>query len=368
MKKRDVYFLWSVFLLLAAGLLALASASAGLSENKYGTPYYFLTRQLLFGVGGGLILFLIALRIPISFYKTYAPHLLIGSIFLLLVVFIPTLGGTTIKGAARWIQLGPLSFQPSELLKLTLVMYLAAWMTAKKKEISSFSLGLIPFLVIVGIVSVFLIKEPDIGTLGVIALTSLGLFFVGGGRPGQIFFAVFLGVFFLFILIQFAGYRQDRLTVFINTWVGKEVNTQNEGYQYNQALIAIGSGGFFGKGLGLSMQKFLYLPEPAGDAVFAIFAEEFGFFGSSILFFLFLAFFIRGMLIAGHEKDHFAQLFACGIMLLVMVQVIVNIGALTGLLPLTGIPLPFVSYGGSALALLLFEMGIMVRISKHGAS
>jgi cell division protein FtsW len=366
MKKRiDIYFVWIVFFLLITGLIALGSASAGISQKCCGTPYWYLWKQLIFGVGAGALLFAAALLIPVSFYKNYAPLLLIASIFLLLCVFIPAFGGTSLKGAARWIHIGSFSFQPSEFVKLALVIYLAAWMTAKKKEVSSFTLGFLPFIIIVGIVSIFLIKEPDVGTLGVITFTALALFFIGGGKPGQILFAIVLGLIVLIALVKISGYRQDRITVFLNTWLGKDVNLLSEGYQFDQSLIAIGSGGFFGRGLGLSRQKFLYLPEPAGDAIFAIYAEEFGFFGSMVLFALFMAFCIRGMMIASRAKDLFSQLLAGGIILLVATQVFINVGALIGLLPLTGIPLPFVSYGGTALAFLLFEMGIIVKISKY---
>ncbi|MEK7576569.1 MAG: putative lipid II flippase FtsW [Patescibacteria group bacterium] len=364
MKGADKYFLSIILLILVAGLIALGSASGALSQKAYGTPYRFLWKQLVYGVGTGSILFFAAFFIPISLYKKYAAPILICSLLLLVLVFIPALGGASLKGAARWIHVGPFSFQPSEVVKLALVIYLAAWMAAKKKDISTFMHGFLPFLIILGVISIFLINEPDIGTLGVVAVTSLALFFMGGGRAAQIFAGIILGIILLLILVKIAGYRQDRITVFLNTWQGKEVNLQDEGYQINQALIAIGSGGFMGKGLGMSRQKFSYLPEPAGDAIFAVVAEEFGFFGSVIVLGLFFAFFVHGMMISARAKDHFSQLLAGGIIFLVVVQVIINIGALSGLLPLTGIPLPFISYGGTALAFLLFEMGIVLQISK----
>lgn len=365
MKGADKYFLTIIILILFVGLIALGSASGALSQKSYGTPYRFLWKQLFYGVGTGSILFFAAFFIPVSLYKKYAAPILIASLFLITLVFIPALGGVSLKGASRWIHIGSISFQPSEAVKLAVVIYLAAWMTAKKKEVPSFLFGFLPFLVIIGIVSIFLISEPDVGTLGVVAIASLALFFMGGGKPTQIFLAILLGISVLFILVKFEGYRQDRITVFLHSWQGKNVNLQDEGYQINQALIAIGSGGFFGKGLGMSRQKFAYLPEPAGDAVFAVVAEEFGFFGSIIMLGLFFAFFIRGMMISARAKDHFSQLLAGGIILLVIVQVVINIGALSGLLPLTGIPLPFISYGGTALAFLLFEMGIVSQISKN---
>ncbi len=358
----DKTMLGIITLLLLAGLIVLASASFSLSEQKFGSPYYFLARQMLFGLGIGSILFMLALRIPIDWYAKWSPFLLMGGIFLVLLVFIPGVGYSA-GGAARWIVLGPLSFQPSEVLKLTFVIYLASWMASKRKHVASFALGFMPFLIITGFVSFFLILEPDIGTLGVIALTSLLLFFLGGGRPSQITATILLGIAVLAGVIYLEPYRRNRIFVFLNP--GAE--TQGIGYQINQALIAIGSGGFWGRGWGLSRQKFQYLPEPAGDAIFAIFAEELGFIGAVILLGLFFVFFWRGMLIAGHAKDYFAKYLAAGITLLVITQVIINIGAISGILPLTGIPLPFVSYGGTALAFLLFEMGILLTISRRSS-
>lgn len=348
--------------LLVVGLMVLTSASSAIAQKKSGTPYYFLWRQLGFGVGVGTLLFLAALRIPIAFYRKYAHIILIASLLLLLLVFIPPFGAKT-KGAYRWIYVGPFSFQPSEVVKLSIVVYLSAWLAARRKEIASITLGFLPFLVITGFVGLFLILEPDIGTLGVLLLTALGLFFLGGGRIGQIAFAVVLGLFLIFLLVRFGGYRQDRIMVFLNP----RADIQNTGYQLDQALIAIGSGGFLGRGLGLSRQKFYYLPEPAGDAVFAVYVEEFGFVGSIAMLALFFAFLVRGMLISAGAKDYFSQLLGAGITLLVIVQVAINVGALSGIIPLTGIPLPFISYGGSALAFLLFEMGILLQISRRAS-
>lgn len=360
-KGIDKTLLGIIILLCITGLVTLASASSSLSQQRFNhSPYYFLYRQMIFGIGIGGILFFLAFHIPLSFYHAWAPALLIASIFLVLLVFVPGIG-LKIGGATRWIHVGSFSFQPSEFLKLTFVMYLASWLASKRKEVTSYTEGFLPFLVITGFVSLFMVLEPDIGTLGVLALSALLLFFVGGGKRFQITISILLGMAILVLIIYLEPYRQSRLFVFFNP----EAERQGAGYHVNQALIAIGSGGMFGKGWGLSRQKFQYLPEPAGDAIFAVYAEELGFIGTLFLIALFAVFFIRGMLIAERAKDIFAQLFAAGIIILVIVQVIVNIGAISAILPLTGIPLPFVSYGGTALAFLLFEMGILLNISRN---
>lgn len=356
----DRILLRTVIFLAVFGLLILASASIGYSIQRFGYPYHYFLRQTALGFGFGSLLFWIGLRIPVSLYKRFAPHLLVTSIALLLLVFVPGIGFAT-GGAKRWIHLGPISFQPSELLKFTFVIYLAAWLHSKHKEVASFTLGFMPFLAITGLVGIFLYKEPDIGTLGVIALTSLGMFLLGGGKASQIALAIILGVAILAGIIFAEPYRMDRLFVFLNP----DTDMQGRGYQISQALIAIGSGGLFGRGLGLSRQKSSYLPEPMGDAIFAVFAEEFGFVGVSVVLSVFLFLFFRGILVAARAYDSFAQLLAAGITLLIITQVIINIGALSGLLPLTGIPLPFISHGGTALAFTLFEMGVLLNISRR---
>ena len=357
-KTIDKTLLVIIGLLIVVGLITLASASGAYSQKRFGSSYYIFFRQIILGIGVGSLLFIIGLKISPAFLKKHAPLILVVSILLIVAVFVPSIG-PKIKGAHRWIYLGPISFQPSEMLKLAVIIYLASWMSSRKKEISSFTYGLAPFLTITGFIGLFLILEPDIGTLGVIALTALGIFFLGGGRLGQIAVAVVLGLIVVTLLISISGYRKDRLAIFLNP----KSDTQREGYQLDQALIAIGSGGMFGRGLGYSRQKFYYLPEPAGDAIFAIFAEEVGFVGVIALMCLFITFFIRGMMVAAHTSDQFASLMASGITLLVIVQTFINIGALSGIFPLTGIPLPFVSYGGTALAFLLLEMGLLLNIS-----
>jgi cell division protein FtsW len=342
------------------GLFIVASASLVLSHNRFGEAYYYVSHQLLYGVGIGFLGFLIAWRIHYTFWKKCALPLLLLSMIVSLFVWVPHIG-LTLKGASRWIQLGGLTFQPSEALKLSFVMYLSAWMEAKRKIISSFQGGLIPFILLTGLAGILLLLQPDVGTLGVLALTAMIMFYVGGGKLSHILLLLVIGILGLWLIIHLEPYRKDRLTVFLNP----ETDPQGIGYQINQALIAIGSGGIFGKGFGLSEQKFSYLPEAAGDSIFAIFGEEFGFVGSVALLVCFLLFFWRGIYIAGRAPDAFARNLAAGITLLICVQAFINIGAIVGLLPLTGIPLSFISYGSSALAINMAGVGILMNISKY---
>ena len=350
----------TTLLLVAVGLFIVASASSGLSMKRFGTPYYFFIHQLVAGAGIGILLLFGAQYVSYKHWKAFAPALLIASVFLMALLFVPKFG-IIHGGATRWLDFGLFSFQPSEILKFSFLLYLTSWLAAKKKELRTMSLGLIPFLLMIGFSGTFLILEPDIGTLGILSLTSAFLFFLGGGRLSHLGIVMLLGAVLLAALIYVEPYRLSRLAVFLNP----SLDRQGIGYQINQAMVAIGSGGIGGKGFGFSFQKLHLLPEPAGDSIFAIVAEESGFVGSFLLLFLFLLFFWRGILIAQRSRDTFAKLLASGLTLLVFIQVVVNSGSLLGLLPLTGIPLPFVSYGGTSLALHLAQVCILLNISKH---
>lgn len=346
--------------LLAAGLLILASASMVLSVKKSGSLSYYVLRQLLFGGLGGLLALWIMQRIPYRIWKKLALPLMFISFIFLALLFIPKLS-YAVGGARRWLLVGPLSFQPSELLKLTFIIYLASWLTARRQEVAKVSYGLIPFMMMLGIVGIFLIMQPDLGTLGVIVITSGLLYFLGGGKKSQIATLIILGFVILYFLVQFAPYRLARVTAFLDP----SADPQGIGYQINQALIAIGSGGFLGRGYGMSLQKYNYLPEPMGDSIFAVFAEEFGFFGNILLLTIFGLLFWRGLVIARRAPDMFGKLLASGIVLGIMVQAFINMAAISGLMPLTGIPLPFISYGGTSLLITLASIGIVLNISKY---
>lgn len=301
---------------------------------------------------------------PLSLFKKWSFLLLLLNIVLLALVFIPGIG-EKIGGAHRWIYIGPISFQPSELLKLTFILYMASWLAAHglgaKKE--SFKKTLVPFAAIMTVLSMFLILQPDVGTLGVIATTGVAMYFLGGTPLWHTFALMVFGLASLAVLLVTKPYRWHRLEVFFDP----SFDPLGKGYQINQALIGIGSGGLFGTGLGLSFQKFGSLPEPISDSIFAVFAEETGFAGSLFLLLLFAAFAWRVFVIAKRAPDKFASLTAVGIGFWIFFQAALNIAAMLGIVPLTGIPLPFISYGGSALFSELIAMGILLNISKQSA-
>ena len=356
----DKTLLVIIFIILGFGLVVLASASSVISQERFGTPYHYFFHQLIYGLGIGLVLFFLTQKIYYRFWRKYAFILLIICLFSLVLVFIPKIG-IRYGGAKRWINLGFMSFQPSELLKLGFIIYLAAWFEGKKTEIKKFSYGLIPFLILIGIIGILIIAQPDFGTLITITVLGTIIFFLAGARLGHILLVVLLGLALIFILIKIAPYRMNRILAFLNP----EIDPLGIGYQIRQSLLAIGSGGFWGVGLGYSRQKYNYLPSPASDSIFAIVAEELGFIGGVALIFVFLFLGVRGFKIVNHSPDRFAKLASAGITSWFVIQAFINIGAIISLIPLTGITLPFVSYGASSMVISLVGAGILVNISKY---
>ncbi len=356
----DRKLLLAILMLLGIGLLMIASAGVFYGRARFDDAYYFFKQQLL-GLAVGLILLYIFQRINYHFWQRLVIPIFFVALGLLVLVFVPGIG-TTVYGAARWVEIGPISFQPSEVMKLSIILYLAAWLAQKGTAKSAdFFEGFVPFLAILSVVGFLIIKQPDTGTLGLIFLISLAIFFASGANLSHILFLFLGGLAFLFILIRLAPYRMQRFLVFINP----EHDPQGSGYQMTQALIAIGSGGILGAGLGQSRQKFNYLPEPVTDSIFAILGEEFGLLGAVIVVALFLFVAWRGLVIASRAPDEFGKLVAVGIVAWIIFQALINMSAISGLIPLTGIPLPFISYGGTSLSVLLASIGILLNISKH---
>lgn len=362
LEKRGINknLLFVVLLLIAFGLAMIASAGIAYSRSRFGDSYYFFKHQFFYGVLPGFFILYITQKINYNFWKKIAFPFFILSIILLILVFVPGVG-SKVYGASRWLQLGPFSFQPSEMLKLSIIIYLSAWLESRTEKVKDFYEGLIPFLAIVGVVSFLLEKQPDMGTLGVIIFIAMSIFFISGARLSHMFLIFISGFAALGLLIKFESYRMDRFLVFLHP----ELDPRGIGYQINQALLAIGSGGIFGVGLGHSLQKFNYLPEPVGDSIFAIIGEELGMVGILILILLFLALAVIGFRIAKNAPDRFSQLAAVGITSWITFQAFINISAISGLIPLTGIPLPFISYGGTSLVFLLAGIGVMLNISKQ---
>jgi len=356
----DKPFFYSTLVLAVGGMLILASASLAISYQNFGTIHYYLFRQFLYGGLTGVVALLAFFAIPYRFWKKAAVPLMMISFLLLALLFMPGLGYSA-GGARRWLQFGPLTFQPAEILKFSFIIYLASWLDSRRQEVKSISYGMIPLAIMLGSIAVFLIMQPDLGTLGVIVASALIIYFLGGGKLSQIVTLCTLGLVSLYFLVQVAPYRLARIFVFLNPGV----DPQGAGYQISQSLIAIGSGGFWGRGFGRGLQKYNYLPESMGDSIFAIFSEEMGFLGAIALIILFVYLLRRGLYIAKRAPDNFGRLLAAGISISIAVQVFINIAAISGLLPLTGIPLPFISYGGTSLALILGSAGVLLNISKH---
>jgi len=358
--EPDRSLIWGLGLLVIFGLVMLFSASWVVSYAKFGNTYHYLLRQLA-SLAVALVFFFITYKVDYHFWKKYAKFFLIFSIILLILVFIPGLRAE--YGTARsWINIFGQSFQPAELVKVSFLIYLATWLEAKKQELKSFSGGVIPFLIILGVISGLMLAQPDLGTLFIIIFTAVVVFFAGGGRISHIVLGgVLAGLALLLMLSMHSTYQSDRFKCLQDP----SYSADDKCYQINQAMIAVGSGGLLGRGLGESRQKYLYLPEVWGDAIFPVIAEELGFIFSALLILLYLFIFYRGLLIARAAPDLYGSSLAIGIVVWLSVQTFLNIGGMINLIPMTGVPLPFVSSGGSATLSALLTMGILINISKY---
>lgn len=353
--KPDKGLIIAIFCLLILGLVILWSASLVISQENRGNAYSYFLHQLLYGAGVGLIAFFICQKVNYKFWKKISLILFFASLVLLVLVFIPGLGYSH-AGAQRWLAVKDFSFQPSEFLKLAFVIYLAAFFSKKEIHFNT----LIPFLAMMVMIGILLGFQSDAGTLGLIAILGFIIYFLSGAKLHQLAIVVLCYLAAFFALIKFFPHRMARFITFFNP----SIDPQGISYQINQALLAIGSGGIIGRGLGHSYQKYNYLPEPMGDSIFAIAAEEIGFIGVSVLILLFLFLAFKGLRIAKKAPNDFGKLLAVGITCWLVIQAFINIAAITGLIPLTGITLPFVSYGGSALIFAMAGAGILVNLSK----
>jgi len=351
-----------VGIIIAFGLVMLSSASSIEAYKSYGDSYYFFKHQLV-GLIMGLIIYWFFSRIDYHKWRKYAWLMLIFSIVLLILVFIPGLKSDWGR-AHSWIKIFGFSLQPAEFVKITFLIYLAAWLESRKNNLSDIAQGVGPFLVVLGIIAGLMILQPDIGTLLIITLISLIVYFVGGGRLKHLALIIIAGIAVLAVLVSINSYQANRFKCLINANLLQY--KQDICYQVNQSLIAVGSGGFWGRGLGASRQKYAYLPEVKGDSIFAIIGEETGLIFSVALVILYLFFFYRGFLIAKHSSDDFGRILAIGIVSWITFQALINIGGMINLIPLTGVTLPFISFGGTSLMVNLGVVGILVNISKHG--
>jgi cell division protein FtsW len=361
--KVDYSLLFIVMALLTFGLVVLYSASTVESFDNFGNTTYYILHQALYGGLIGLIAMYVLSKTDYHIWQKYLPWLVFLSLFLLALVKVPHIGVSS-GGAARWIHLGPAIFQPAELAKLVIILYMASWVDKKREHLHDFYYGILPTILIVALYAFLILLQPDFGTMLVLILVAFFMLFVAGLPWKYIFYSIVGGALGLYLIIKIEPYRVKRLTTFFNP----ALDPKGISYQINQALLAIGSGGIWGFGYGLSRQKHNYLPAVLNDSIFAVMAEELGFFRVLFALGLFLLFALKGYNIAKNAPDTFGRMVAFGITSWIILQALINIGAILNLMPLTGIPLPFFSYGSTALIANLAAVGILLNISRYSHS
>lgn len=355
--KPDLILFVAVIVLVSLGLIMVFSASSVMGLTDAGNPYYYVQRQTILAVVGLIVLFVL-MKVDYHVFKVLAlPGLVVSLALLVLVLFI----GTGSGNVHRWIRIAGFNLQPSELAKLVMVNYVAVYLANKRERARKFFSGLLPILAITAIQFVLITLEPDFGTAVALVFSVLVVLFAGGVHLGQLVFVGALAAPVLFYVLTLKEYRVKRLFAFVNPWA----DPTDTGWNVIQSLLAIGSGGLFGLGLGKSRQKFSYLPEHHTDFIFAILCEELGFLGGAAVIILFFVLAWRGLRIAMRAPDLYGTLLAIGITSMIAFQALLNIGVVTGSLPVTGIPLPFISHGGSSLLVSLTGIGILLNISRQ---
>lgn len=360
-KKRQDYLLsLGIFSLIAFGLIMIFSVSKyySLQITNGESDKYYLAKQLKF-LGLGLISWIVFQQIDYRVWQKYSGSMLFVAIFLILLPLLPFSEGSGV--GARWINIGFLSFQPSEIAKLALIFYLSGWFSSKRDKLAEVNKLFVPFLLVIGGISLLMLVQKDLGTLASIVFISASIVAVAGMSGKYLAGGGMLGIFFVWLAIKIEPYRLQRLLTFLNP----ENDSLSAGYHIRNALIAIGSGGLWGLGFGQSRQKYLYLPESHTDSIFAITSEELGFLRAALIIVLFAFISLRGYKIAKNAPDTFSRLVATGITTWFFAQMFINVAAMLSLVPLTGVPLPFISYGGSSLVILLSAVGVLVNISKN---
>lgn len=360
MRRRefDFWIFITILLLLALGVSMVYSASSYFASREYGNKEYFVIRQLIWATVG-IIAMLIVSRLDYRRLAQFSPILLLISVVLLVLVRIPGIG-SLINGSYRWFNFGFASFQPSELAKLAIILFFAFALSKKPDSLQKFFKGLLPFLLIIGVVDALLILEPHYSGTILVTAVAVIILFCAGAKIWHFLLLAIPAIPAAVYLVITEEYRLERILTFLDPFS----DPTDAGYQIVNSLYAIGSGGLFGKGIGQSVQKNLYIPEPHTDFIFSILAEELGFVGAVTVLLLFLVLIWRGIRIAMHAPDNLGSLLAVGITSLIAVQVIINIAVVTSSLPVTGMPLPFFTHGGSSLAFLLVSIGILLNISR----
>ena len=355
----DYILLGCALALTTIGFIMVFSASAVIAQQKMGDSLFFIKRQLLFGIFG--ILTMLALsQFDYRHLRGLTYPLLFTSIFLLILTYVPGLG-IRVGGARRWLRAGPFTLQPSEFAKLCFILYLAYYFSKKKDTIKEFKKGILPVLLIAGILAALIYPQPDFGNAAFLCLILITFLYIAGARLLHLALLGSLAIPAVFYAIFHAGYRHKRLLAFLNPWK----DPRHGGFQIIQSFLSLGSGQLFGRGLGNGQQKLFFLPAPHTDFIFSVIGEELGFVGVSVLIILFMLLIVRGFRIAYLAHGPYASFLALGVTLMIGIQTIINLGVVLGLLPTKGIPLPFISYGGSCLLTMLAGVGILLSISKR---
>lgn len=357
--QTDYFFLAIVFALTVFGLAMLASASSALGQAQFNDTYYYLKHQMLYGLLVGGVGFLVGYLVPYDRWKKIALPLLIGSIVLLALVF--TRFGSAVNNTDRWLRIGSFQFQPAELVKLIYLLYVAAWLSnVRLKREHDIRGGLIPFLLVSGVIAGLLILQPATSTVAILLGSGLVVYFASGAPKRYLVGIILLAALVIAAVVYVTPYRRARILGFLH----QSADTQGQNYQVNQALTAIGSGGMWGVGYGQSTMK-ASLPDAIDDSIFAVIGEELGFIGTATLIVLFALFALRLFWDARRMGDRFGQLLLIGFGTVISVQAFVNMASTAGAIPLTGVPLPFVSYGGTALAVFLTMSGIAANVTRY---
>lgn len=352
----DISLLFPVLLLVGIGVVMVYSASSAVALKNYGTDYYFLKKQALFTLIGVLAL-VVFRRFPFQWYRPLAYPLLALSLISLIAIWIPGLG-ITAGGARRWLNVGAVTFQPVELVRVAMVIYLAYSLAKKQDRLHEFSIGFLPHVGVLCIFSILILKQPDFGSVVILGAITWLMLYVGGVRVIHLLSPLLALIPVGYLLVASAPYRIKRVMSFLNPWQYQS----DEGYQIIHSLLAFGSGGIFGAGIGKGYQKLFYLPEPHTDFIFSVIGEELGMLGVLMILVLYGVILWRGVIIARNCEDPFGQLIASGITIAIGLQVIVNMGVALGLLPTKGLTLPFLSYGGTSLLINMATIGILMNI------
>ena len=362
MKRLEGYDL--VILLMAValtcfGVVMVYSASSVMAAKRFNDGFYFLKRQGVFALLG-FAMMAFAMRVDYQQWRRIAVPLLIGCLVLLLLVFVPGIGGTA-KGASRWLRFPGFSFQPSELAKIALIIYMAYSLDKKQEKLRFFSTGFLPYMVVLALLIAILLMQHDLGASLTLGAVSLSMLFIAGARPRYILGMFVMAVPFLYYAIWTKSYRLARIKIFLDPWK----DPTNAGFQIIQSWLAFGTGGIFGQGLGEGKQKLFYLPEAHTDFILSVVGEELGFIGVIVIAAMFFLLVQRSFRVALQAEDDFGRFLAFGITVLLGIEGFVNMGVVTGLLPTKGLALPFISYGGSSLIITLFAVGVLLNVSSR---